>query len=234
MRMSRRTAAIVLSSLLAVAATPASFGAQPKPGHLDEVLRQMDAASLKFQSAEANIRRDNYERVVKETTTQTGTIYFKKQGTSTVMGTRLATPSVKIVDFRNGILRVFDPVSNHLTLINATKNKAQFESFLTIGFGGSGTDLNKAWKISDLGDETIDGVQTVKLDLVPRDPAVLANCTHMTIWVDPTRGIELKQSLYEPSGDYQTAVYTNIKYNQKIDEKPYLIKTDKNTTQDQH
>src|SRR5579862_2015255 len=171
MMMSRRTAVIFLSSVLAMAA-PVSFCAQPKPGHLDEVLRQMDEASKKFESAEANIRRDNYERVVKETTTQTGTIYFKKQGGSTMMGTKLVTPSVKIVDFRNGILRVFDPVSNHLTLVNATKNKAQFESFLTIGFGGSGTDLNKAWKISDLGDETIDGVQTVKLDLVPRDPAV--------------------------------------------------------------
>jgi outer membrane lipoprotein-sorting protein len=234
MMMSRLTAVIFLSSLLAVAATPVSSVAQPKPGHLDEVLRQMDDASLKFQSAEANIRRDNYERVVKETTTQTGTIFFKKQGGSTVMATRLVTPSVKIVDFRNGLVRVFDPVSNHLTLVNAAKNKAQFESFLTIGFGGSGTELNKAWKISDLGDETIDGVQTAKLDLVPRDPAVLANCTHMTIWVDPVRGIELKQSLYEPSGDYQTAVYTNIKYNQKVDEKPYQFKTDKNTTQDQH
>ena len=70
--------------------------AQPKPGHLDEVLRQMDAASLKFQSAEANFRWDLYERVVKETTTQTGTIYFKKQGATTVMGAKVESPSVKI------------------------------------------------------------------------------------------------------------------------------------------
>ncbi len=52
--------------------------AQPKPGHLDGVLRQMDEASTKFVSAEANFRWDLYERVVKETTTQTGTIYFKR------------------------------------------------------------------------------------------------------------------------------------------------------------
>jgi outer membrane lipoprotein-sorting protein len=56
----------------------------------------------------------------------------------------------------------------------------------------------------------------------------------MTIWVDPLRAVELKQSLYEPSGDYQTAVYTHIKYNQKIDEKPYQIKIDGKTTIDQH
>jgi outer membrane lipoprotein-sorting protein len=229
-----RVAASLFSSALVLAIAPVSLHAQPKPGHLDEVLRQMDASSLKFQSAEADIRRDNYERVVKETTTQTGTIYFKKQGGSTMMGVRLVTPSIKLIEFRNGIVRLYDPGTDHLTIINAERNKAQFESFLTVGFGGSGTDLAKAWKISDLGDEVVDGVNTAKLDLVPKDPAVLANCTHMTIWVDPLRAVELKQSLYEPSGDYQTAVYTNIKYNQKIDEKPYQIKTDSKTTVDQH
>lgn len=229
----RRTAASLLSSAL-LAMTPAFLQAQPKPGHLDEVLRQMDAASLKFQSAEANIQRDTYERVVKETTTQTGTIYFKRVGTSTLMSARMVTPSIKIVEFRNGVLRLYEPVSNHLTTVDASKNKAQFESFLTVGFGSSGKDLAKAWTIADLGDETIEGVQTAKLDLVAKDPAVRANCTHMTIWVDPVRGVELKQSLYMPSGDYQTAVYTNIKYNQKIDDKPYQIKTDSKTTFDQH
>jgi outer membrane lipoprotein-sorting protein len=230
----RRIAASLLSSALVLALAPASMQAQPKPGHLDEVLRQMDAASLKFQSAEANIRRDTYERVVKETTSQTGTIYFKRQGGSTTMGLKLVTPSVKVIEFRNGVLRLYEPEANHLTTINATKNKAQFESFLTVGFGGSGTELAKAWTISDLGEEVIDGVQTAKLDLVPKDPAVRQNCTHMTIWVDPVRDVELKQSLYMPSEDYQTAVYTNIKYNQKIDEKPYVIKTDSKTTSDQH
>jgi outer membrane lipoprotein-sorting protein len=230
----RRIAASLLFSAAALVITPVSLHAQPKPGHLDEVLRQMDAASLKFQSAEANFRWDLYELVVKQTTTQTGTIYFKKQGTATVMGARVEQPSLKIIEFRNGILRLFEPGTDHLTIIDATKNKAQFESFLTVGFGGSGKDLAKAWTISDLGDEVIDGVQTAKLDLVAKDPAVRNNCTHMTIWVDPVRGVQLKQSIYMPSGDYRTAVYANIKNNQKVDEKAYQIKTDSKTTIDQH
>ncbi len=230
----RRIAASLLSSALILATTPASLHAQPKPGHLDEVLRQMDAASLKFQSAEANFRWDLYERVVKQTTTQSGTIYFKKQGATTVMGARVEQPSVRIIEFRNGVVRLYDPGVDHVTIVDATKNKAQFESFLTVGFGGSGKDLAKAWTISDLGDEMVDGVQTAKLDLVAKDPAVRSNCTHMTLWVDPVRGVQLKQSLYLPSEDYRTAVYTNIKYNQKVDEKQYQIKTDSKTTVDQH
>jgi outer membrane lipoprotein-sorting protein len=232
--MVRRIAASLLFSAVVVASTTAFLHAQPKPGHLDEVLRQMDAASLKFQAAEADFRWDLYERVVKQTTTQTGTIYFKKQGTTTVMGAKIVSPSLKLLEFRNGIVRLFDPGTDHLTIIDATKNKAQFESFLTVGNGGSGKDLAKAWTISDLGDEMIDGVQTAKLDLVAKDPAVRNNCTHMTIWVDPVRGIQLKQSLYMPSEDYRTAVYANIKYNQKVDEKQYQIKTDSKTTVDQH
>jgi outer membrane lipoprotein-sorting protein len=230
----RRTAALLLFSAVALVATSVSLSAQPKPGHLDAVLRQMDAASLRFQSAEANFRWDLYERVVKQTTTQTGTIYFKKQGTTTVMGAKIEQPSLKLIEFRNGLLRLYEPGTNHLTIIDATKNKAQLESFLTLGFGGSGKDLAKAWTISDLGDEVIDGVQTAKLDLVPKDPAVRNNCTHMTIWVDPQRGISLKQSFYMPSEDYRTAVYANIKYNQKVDEKPYQININKKTTIDQH
>ncbi|HEY1994689.1 MAG TPA: outer membrane lipoprotein-sorting protein [Edaphobacter sp.] len=230
----RRIAASLLYSAIVVATTPASMHAQPKPGHLDGVLRQMDAASLKFQSAEANFRWDLYERVVKQTTTQTGTIYFKKQGATTVMGARVEQPALKLIEFRNGTLRLFEPGTNHLTIVDATNNKAQLESFLTLGFGGSGKDLAKAWTISDLGDEVVDGVQTAKLDLVPKDPAVRNNCTHMTIWVDPVRGISLKQSFYMPSEDYRTAVYANIKYNQKIDEKPYQINIDKKTTIDKH
>jgi outer membrane lipoprotein-sorting protein len=230
----RRVVAVFVVSTAFLGLSLASAEAQPKPGHLDEVLRQMDAASLKFQSAEADFQWDLYEKVVRQTTTQKGTIYFKKEGGTTVMGVKMTSPSLKFIEFRNGVLRLFEPGTDHLTMIDATKNKAMLESFLTVGFGGSGKELAKAWNISDLGDETVDGVQTVKLDLVPKDPAVRNNCTHMTLWVDPVRGIELKQSLYMPSEDYRTAVYNNIKYNQGVDLKTYQIKTSSKTTVDQH
>jgi outer membrane lipoprotein-sorting protein len=229
----RIAATLLLSSIVSVLVTVAAV-AQPKPGHLDEVLRQMDAASLKFQSAEASFQWDLYEKVVQQTTTQTGTIYFKKEGTKTVMGARVTSPSTKILEYRNGVLTLFDPGTDHETIITSKGNQAQMESFLTLGFGGSGKEMAKAWTISDLGDETLNGVQTAKLDLVPKDPAVRNNCTHMTVWVDPVRGVMLKQSFYMPSEDYRTSVFTNIKYNQPVDTKPYQIKTDSKTTTDTH
>ncbi len=211
-----------------------SASAQPKPGHLDEVLRQMDAASLKFKSAEADFRWDLYERVVKQTTSQNGTIYFMKSGTTTQMGAKIVSPAVRFLEYRDGALQVFDPGSDHLTTILSKQNQAQVESFLTLGFGGSGKDLARAWTISDLGMESIDGTETAVLDLVPKDPGVRNMCTHIKIWVDTTRAISLKQVFFMPSEDTRTSVYTNIQLNDKVDLKKYEIKTDSKTTRDAH
>src|SRR5215472_10231607 len=81
---------------------PAFASAQPKPGELDQVIRQMDAASTQFKSAEADFRWDFYELVVKETTTQTGSIYFTKNGGKLEMGAKVVPPQTKIIEYKNG------------------------------------------------------------------------------------------------------------------------------------
>ena len=225
----RSIAASLLLSAAVLFAHSTAF-AQPKPGHIDEVMRQMDAASARFKSAEADFRWDLFERVVKQTTSQSGTIYFQKDGANTEMGAKIVSPATKFLEFRDGTLRIFDPGTDHLTAVASKQNQAQIEAFLTLGFGGSGRDLAKTWTISDLGTEPIDGVETAKLDLVPKDPSVRNNCTHIIIWVDPTRGISLKQEFFMPSEDTRTSYYSNIRLTQKIDEKKYAIKTDGKTT----
>ncbi len=236
MTMIHRVAAMLAFSAAAFFITPVASFAQPKPEDLDAVLHQMDQASTKFKSAEADFRWDFYERVVKETTTQNGTIYFLKNGSNLQMGAKINPPTAKFIEYKNGALQLFDPGSNHLTLLSAGNNKAQYESFLTLGFGGSGTDLAKAWTITDLGTEPInDGtkmVTTTKLDLVSKDPSVRNMVTHIIIWVDPTRAVSLKQQFFMPSEDQRTTYFTNIRYNQPVNTKPFAIKTDKKTTYD--
>ncbi|GAC1360181.1 MAG: hypothetical protein NVSMB3_08010 [Acidobacteriaceae bacterium] len=205
-------------------------------GNLDGVLRQMDAASAKFRSAEAEFKWDLYQRVVRETTTQTGTIYFLKNGSALQMGAKVAPPEAKTVEYKGAKLRLFDPAQDHVTEMSAGANQATYESFLTLGFGGSGKDLEKVWTITDQGSEQLsDGsvpVKVEKLDLVSKDPAARNTFTHVTIWVDPLRAISLKQMFFTPSEDVRTAVYTHVRYNEKVDAGKFAIKTDKKTTFD--
>jgi hypothetical protein len=188
----------------------------------------MDTASTKFKSAEADFQWDFYELVVKETTTQHGNIYFKKNGAKLEMGSKILPPGAKFLSYKDGKLAVFDPGTKELKVFTAGQNKAQYESFLTLGFGGSGSDLAKAWDVTDLGVEPLsDGsstVPTTKLNLISKDPNVRNMFSHVLIWVDLNRDISLKQQFFTPSGDYRTAVYTNIRYNQSVNTKPYEYK----------
>ena len=230
--MGRGAAAVFAMAGLVFGSTSAD--AQGDAAHLNEVLRQMDAASGNFKSAEADFRKELYQRVIRETTTQSGTIYFLKSGASLQMGAVFLPPEAKVVEYKDGRLRLFDPGPDHLTEMDGRNNQAQYESFLTLGFGGSGKDLEKTWNITDQGTESMnDGAQAVKvekLDLVAKDASQRNSIAHVTIWVDATRAVSLKQEFFFTSEDTQTAIYTHIRYNQNVNTKKYAIKTDSKTT----
>ena len=238
--------------LAALLAAPTAFAAQqPAPTNVDAVLHQLDLASAGFKSVEANIRIDLFERVVQDTSTECGIIYYQRQGTAIQMDLKSAAaasnacnaaaysaPASRVINYSSGTLKMFEPQANHLTLLTAGNNQAQYESFLTLGFGASGHDLAQSWNITDQGTESLnDGtktVSTVKLKLVAKDPALLKNLTSVVIWIDPARGISLKQQFVQPSGDSKTTYFTNIRYNQKVDTKDFAINTNKQTQIDRH
>jgi len=240
--------------LAALLVAPAFAAQQPAPGNVDAVLHQLDAASANFRSLEANIRIDLFERVVQDTTTECGLIYYQRQGTAIQMDLKSASapsnacsssafsaPASRVINYSNGTLKMFEPQANHLTLLSAGANQAQMESFLTLGFGASGRDLAQAWTITDQGTEPLnDGstnVPTVKLKLVAKDPAIVKNVSYVLIWIDPARGISLKQQFVTPAGDSKTTYFTNIRYNQKIDKvetASFTIKTNSQTQIDRH
>lgn len=219
-------------------------------GNLDAVLKQMDAASVGFKSAQADFRRDTFTKVIKETTSQCGTIYFVRKGVGTEMGAKVAPSATqscsgegsssangtRTLAYKGGALQIYEPGTNRLTVLHAGNNQAQYESFLTLGFGGSGKDLARTWNITDQGTETIkDGPKaynTVKLDLVAKDPANRNMFSHIAVWVEPTLGISLRQQFFSPSGDVFTTFFEHIRYNQKVNETAFAIKTNKDTQVD--
>jgi outer membrane lipoprotein-sorting protein len=112
-----------------------------------------------------------------------------------------------------------------VTEYNAGKNKSDFESFLVLGFGGRGHDMQKSFDVTYAGDETVDGVKAAKLALVPKTQKVKNMFSQVLLWIDPERGISVQQQFIEPSGDYRLAKYANIKLNQKLGDEVFKLKT---------
>jgi len=182
---------------------------------LQKVLDQMDASSAKFQDVQADIAVDNYTAVVQDHKIQKGIIAFRRSGGATQMAMQLdkGQPSERDILYKNGELDFYQPGTKQETILAAGANKSEYDSLLPTGFGASGKELAAAWDVNLQGMETIDGVQTAKLDLVSKQANIRNNFSHITIWVDPTRDISLKVVMLQPSGDSRTASYSNIRYN---------------------
>jgi len=216
----------VLTATLLASLALLPRAAVSQSGNLAAVLAQMDASSKNFHSAQATVKREQFDRLVHDTTTETGSMYFQRTGSAIQMGAKFDPPAAQIVEYKNGTLRLYSPDNNHLETRSASgADQARFQTYLTLGFGGTGSDLKSAWNITDQGSETIDGTKVEKIDLVSKDPGVKANFAHITLWIDPARDISLKQEFFDPGGNTNTVTYSNVRYNQPIkDSGAYTIK----------
>jgi outer membrane lipoprotein-sorting protein len=208
-------------------------GVRAQSADVEQVLAQLNAAAAKFASTQADFTWDQFTVAAQDHDLQTGTISFEHKKGVIRMNAELklhdGKPAPKTVLYDNGQVRLYEPTIKQLTIMKAGANKGQWESFLTLGFGGSGDDLKANWKVSLQSMEKINGVSVAKLDLVPKEPKVLDMFTHVTIWVDPARSVSYKQIFYQPSGnsapgDSRTATYTNIRYNVSLPASVFEIK----------
>lgn len=194
--------------------------------NLESVLNSMDQAAANFHSAQCDFVWDQYQKVVDDHDFQKGTMYFRRQTEDDVeMAADINSPDKKYVLFSKGVVSYYQPSIDQVTEYNAGKNKADFESFLALGFGGRGHDLSKSYDVSYGGSEQVEGVNAAKLVLTPKSQRVRSLFQTITLWIDPARGVSVQQRFDEPSGDYRLTKYSNIQINHKISGDVFKLKT---------
>jgi outer membrane lipoprotein-sorting protein len=219
-----KTATTSAPSVTAAAPSGAATAAK-NASELEAVLTQMDKAAAGFRSAEADFVWDQFQAIVQEHDIQKGKVFFVRHEKDTHMAAQINEPDKKQVIFSEGKIRFYQPKIDQVTEYEAGTNKEEVESFMVLGFGGRGHDLLKSFDVKYAGDETIAGVKTAKLELVPRAEKVKKMFDRFVLWIDLVRDISLKQEAYEPSGDFRTATYSNIKLNEKVPDDTFKLKT---------
>jgi outer membrane lipoprotein-sorting protein len=204
-----------------------SFGAAQEPGAaaLDGVLKKMDAAAASFQTTQADFVWDQYQKVVDETDTQKGTVYYRRSGKEIEMMADIKEPQQKYLLYKEGKLQIYQPKIEQVLEYTAGANHNEIESYLVLGFGGSGEDLKKQFDVTYQGEETIDNIATAKLHLIPKSEKVHSYFTEAFLWIDMSRGISVQQKFMQGQGDYRLAKYSAIKVNAKISSDIFRLKT---------
>jgi len=205
-------------------------------GQLNAVLAKMDATAASFRTARADFEWDRYEKVIDEVDdVQKGTVYYRRTGKNDIemkadikmAGSDSAAlkPEPKFVLVSEGKVRMYQPKADEVTVYDMGKKRSEFESFVVLGFGGSGQDLVKQFDVTYLGQEMVDGIAAAKLQLIPKSQSVRNNFTKILLWIDLDRGISVQQQLFDLQGDYRLAKYLSIKLNEKIGNEVFQLKT---------
>jgi outer membrane lipoprotein-sorting protein len=186
---------------------------------LNQVLQSLNAAAKNFHTTSANVEFDTITTdPIPDSDVQTGAAYYERKGNSFEMSAHFHThndgPSQKTYIFSGGVLRISD--TGKESDAKAYSQARKYESYLMLGFGASGKDLEDKWNITYLGTENIGGVKTDKLELVAKDPDVRKNIPEVTVWMDTPRAVSLKVVFDEGEGTKRVCTYTNIKVNQPL------------------
>jgi outer membrane lipoprotein-sorting protein len=222
---------LALIALLLLVARPAC-SAPAAANDKDKVLRRLDAAAVNFRSTQADFEFDSVETdPIYEKDIQKGTVYYERKAGSFQMAAHIrefnGKPAPKVYAYSDGAVKLYEPMIDQLTTLTKA---SQYESWFMLGFGASGKDLEQKWEITYLGAETLDGVKTEILEMVPKDPAIRKNLSKVTMWVDPERGVSLKQVLHFGPTEYKVCVYFNISVNQPLPAGVFTLKTTGKTT----
>jgi len=210
-----RSKSVLLIAVVAALMPVSSLRAQDLAG----VLAKLDAAAKNFHTTSASFEFDTVQTdPIPDTDVQKGAVYYQRNGSTFEMAAHITSdnghPAAKAYIFSGGVLRESDTgkASDSKSYTQAGK----YESYLMLGFGASGHDLQEKWNLKYLGTDLVDGVKTDKLELIAKDPNVRSNIPKVTIWLDTARAVSLKQVFDEKDGTTRTCHYTNFKVNQPL------------------
>jgi len=130
--------------------------------NLESVLNSMDKAAADFRTAQTEFVWTNTRKWWMSTICRRAPMYFRRQGEDVQMAADITVPDKKYVLFSGGMVSVYVPKAGQITEYNAGKSKADFETFLVLGFGGRGHDLARSFDVKYGGLEQVQGINAAK------------------------------------------------------------------------
>ena len=194
----------------------------------DAILTLMDHAAQDFHSLSANIERIKYTDVVKDTATESGQIWVRKDEKIRIQITK---PDPRTVLRTGENLYIYNPKINRVDEFDLKGNQEQVDQYLDLGFNTRGEHLKKNFLVAVTGEQELDGRKTVVVELTPKSTKMREQITKIQMWVDTSSWMAIQQKFYEAnSGDYFIIHYTGVMKNLKIDDSRFKQDWPRNAT----
>jgi outer membrane lipoprotein-sorting protein len=182
--------------------------------NLDQVLHQLDYEARTFRTLTAQVERTKVTVVVNDRSTESGMIYVRRDGK---MRLNMLKPDPRTILRTGDDLFVYNPLIHQVQEYSLAKHREMVDQFLLLGFGTSSHELEKAYQISLVGEQSLDDRKTLVLDLTPKSQQMLNQIAKIRLWVDESSWLPVQQKFFEAgTQDYFIIRYKNIVRNANL------------------
>jgi outer membrane lipoprotein-sorting protein len=190
----------------------------------DDVLSELDKAAPSFKSMTGGISQSNYTKVLDETTTETGQIALKKSGPRDLAALiDFTKPNPRTVAVRGRKAEIYYPKLKSVQEYDLGKRSDLMDQFLLVGFGTTGKELKANYEVKYLGEETVAGQKTHKLELTPTVTARREKLKKLELWLADDGAYPVQQKFIQQSGDYYLITYTDVKLNPQLGDEAFKL-----------
>ena len=201
----------LLSGLLAFTAVAASAA------DLNTLFGKMDAASAGYRTMRADVAWTSYTALVDDTSVESGKIVVRKEGDAIELKIDFTAPYPRQIRIDGTKFESYKPRIQTIEEYDLAKHKDKLEQALLIGFGVSGKTIAKNYDAKILGDEDLDGVSTVHLELIPKSAEMRESVPKLEMWISTATWQPVQQKLHSASGgDYRLYSYSNAEINPSL------------------
>ncbi|HMI52513.1 MAG TPA: outer membrane lipoprotein carrier protein LolA [Candidatus Saccharimonadales bacterium] len=195
---------------------------------VDSILTRMDAAGKSFKSLTADLEHIKYTAVVKDTSTETGRIFVRRDEK---MRIEIASPDKRTILRSGDSLYVYSPKINRVEEYDLGKNRSMVDQYVLLGFGTKSENVRKNYDVTLVGEDKLDNKNTLILELTPKSAQIRGQIAKIQMWIDQSSWMPIQQKFFEPAeGDYFLFHYRNVKENLKIDESEFKQDWPKNVS----
>jgi outer membrane lipoprotein-sorting protein len=206
---------------LSVLACVRQLGADQTTGRWtsENVLAMMDKSAADFHSLTADIEHIKYTDVVKDTSTETGQIFVRRDQK---MRIEITKPDPRTILRSGDSLYLFTPKINRVEEYDLGKNRAMVDQYVLLGFGTKSDEVLKSYNVSLTDEEELDQRKTLVLELTPKSDDIRKQIAKIDMWIDEASWLPIQQKFFEATaGDYFLFHYTDMKKNLKISDSKF-------------
>lgn len=179
----------------------------------------MDRGAADFRSLTADLENTKYTDVVKDTSTETGKIFVRRDQK---MRIEITKPDPRTILRTGDSLFIYTPKIKRVEEIDLGKNRAMVDQYVLLGFGTKSQNILKSYEVKLTGEEELDNRKTFLLELTPKSEEIRRQITKIQMWIDQSSWLPLQQKFFQATaGDYFLFHYTNIMKNLKISDSKF-------------